>query len=204
MGVSEIIIGNICSFCAMITDSVSGTRRKNSEILGFQILGQFFYGVGSAILKGYSGTAQNVVAILRNIAAMKQISSKLAEWTLIWLGVVLGIAFNNRGFIGWLPIIANFQYSVSIFRFKDSERKLRMSFIVASIMFIFFSLAIMNYVGVISNSVAVVTTAVSLIRESRENAVKANDAVENSPADSGFFHIEANLKNDTNERAENP
>ena len=52
----------------------------------------------------------------------------------------------------------------------------------------------MNYVGVISNSVAVVTTAVSLIRESRENAVKANDAVENSPADSGFFHIEANLK----------
>ena len=183
MGVSDIIIGNICSFCAMITDSVSGTRRKNSEILGFQSLSQLFYGFGSAILKGYSGTAQNVVAILRNIAAMKEVSSKLVEWTLIWLGVILGIAFNNRGLIGWLPIVANFQYSVSIFRFKDSERKLRMSFIVASTMFIFFSIAIMNYVGVISNSVAAVTTTLSLIQESRENAAKAHEAPDNAAAD---------------------
>ena len=30
----EIMAGNICSLCAMVPDSVSGTRKKRTEILG--------------------------------------------------------------------------------------------------------------------------------------------------------------------------
>ena len=62
---NDIIIGNICSLCAMITDSISGTRRKHSEIMGIQIISQFFYAAGYTVLKGYSGVAQNIVAVLR-------------------------------------------------------------------------------------------------------------------------------------------
>jgi hypothetical protein len=40
---NEIIIGNICSLSAMVTDSLSGTRKKHSEILAVQIISQFFY-----------------------------------------------------------------------------------------------------------------------------------------------------------------
>ena len=100
MEANEIIVGNVCSLCAMVSDSVSGTRKKRSEILAIQMLSQVFYGVGTIILKGYSSTAQNVVALLRNLAAMKNVKSKAVEWTLILLGVVLGIVFNNRGLIG--------------------------------------------------------------------------------------------------------
>ena len=35
---NDILIGNVCSLCAMVTDSISGTRKKNSEMLGVQIL----------------------------------------------------------------------------------------------------------------------------------------------------------------------
>lgn len=38
-----IIIENILSFCAMISDSISGTRKKHSEIMAVQIVSQFFY-----------------------------------------------------------------------------------------------------------------------------------------------------------------
>ena len=100
MEVNEIIVGNVCSLCAMVSDSVSGTRKKHSEILAVQMLSQVFYGAGTIILKGYSSTVQNAVAILRNLTAMKNIRSKVVEWTLILLGVVLGIVFNNRGLIG--------------------------------------------------------------------------------------------------------
>ena len=161
----DIIVGNICSLCAMITDSVSGTRTKRSQILGIQIISQLFYGAGSIILKGYSSTAQNVVAIFRNIAAIKNIKSKVLEWILIGLGVVLGIIFNNRGLIGWLPIIANLEYSIAMFRFKDDERRLKLTFIVNMLMYSVFSFFIKNYVGVVSNIVVAAVTAIALIKE---------------------------------------
>lgn len=159
----------------MVSDSVSGTRKKRSEILAIQMLSQVFYGVGTIILKGYSSTAQNVVALLRNLAAMKNVKSKAVEWTLILLGVVLGIVFNNRGLIGWLPVVANLEYSVAFFRFKDRERSLKIAFILNMLMYVVFSLAIMNYVGVVANVVVAVTTAISLVRESREVPSEAKD-----------------------------
>ena len=165
----EIVLGNLCSFCAMITDSISDTRKKHSEILAVQTVSQVFYGMSTIFLKGYSATVQNAVAILRNLAAMKNIRSMATEWGLILLGVVLGIVFNNRGLVGWLPVIANFEYSVAIFRFRDKENWLKAAFIINTVMFIVFSLAIMNYVAAVGNTVVAATTAVSLAKEARSN-----------------------------------
>ena len=168
MDTREIIIGNICSIGAMITDSISGTRKKNSEILGIQILSQVFYGAGSIILRGYSGTTQNLVAIFRKLAGMKDIKNKLVEWILVAAGVVLGILFNNRGLLGWLPIIANLIYSVAIFMFRDNDRALKMAFVINMVMYCAFGLVIKNYVGAAANIVVAVTTAISLFKTRNE------------------------------------
>ena len=170
METNEIIVGNVCSLCAMITDSISGTRKKHSQILGVQMISQLFYGAGSIILKGYSSTAQNVVAILRNLAAIKNVKSKVVEWVLISLGVILGIVFNNRGLLGWLPIMANLEYSIAMFRFKDNEKSLKISFIVNMLMYSAFDFIILNIVGGASCIVVAVTTAISLLRRGKENA----------------------------------
>ena len=166
----------------MISDSVSGTRTKRTQILGIQILSQVFYGVGSIILKGYSGTVQNAVAILRNLAAMKNIKSKVLEWALVVLGVALGIVFNNRGLIGWLPIVANLEYSLAVFQFKTNEKLLKIAFIINMLMFVVFSLSIKNYVGTVGNLVVAVTTAIALYRESRKTAnIKENTGSDEGP-----------------------
>ena len=109
-----------------------------------------------------------MLSVLRNLAAMKNIKSKVIEWTLIGLGVVLGILFNNRGLIGWLPIVANLEYSLAMFRFKD-EKNIKIALIINMLMFSAFSFFIKNYVGIVSNTVVAVTTAVSLIRETRKS-----------------------------------
>ena len=179
MSANDVIVGNICSLCAMVSDSVSGTRKKNSEILGIQILSQFFYGIGTIILKGYSSTAQNAVAVLRNLAAIKKVKSKAIEWGLILLSVALGVIFNNRGLLGWLPILANLEYSVAVFRSKDNERLLKYALIANMLMYSVFSIMIRNYVGFIANIVVAVTTAVSLIRDAR--AKKNGKDVQNDP-----------------------
>lgn len=160
----------------MITDSISGTRKKHQQILAIQILSMVFYGAGSIILKGYSGAVQNAVGILRNLAAMKNIKSKVIEWILIALGVLLGIVFNNRGLLGWLPIIANLEYSIAVFHFSADPRGLKYAFIINMLMFTVFNVAIMNYVGAISSTVVAVTTAISLIKERK--SVKEKQAGE--------------------------
>ena len=165
----EIIIGNICSLCAMITDSISGTRTKPSQILGIQIVSQFFYALGSIVLKGYSAVAQNIVAVLRNFAAIKEVKSRALGWGLVLLGVVLGILFNNLGLVGWLPIVANFQYSVDVFELKGKEKALKISFILNMLMFAVFCYMIRNYVGVVGNLVVATTTAASLVKERDED-----------------------------------
>lgn len=165
----SIIIGNLFSLCAMISDSISGTRKKHREIMAVQIISQFFYGASSIVLKGYSSTAQNLVAVFRNLAAMKNIRSKTLEWSLILAGVVLGIVFNNRGLLGWLPIIANLEYSIAVFKLRDNEKLLKITFIINMIMYAVFSAVIMNYVGVLSCVVIAVTTAVSLVKAEKES-----------------------------------
>ena len=154
----------VFSLCAMISDSVSGTRKKHNEIMAVQIVSQFFYAASSIALKGYSSTAQNAVAVFRNLLAMKNVKSRTLEWTLILAGVVLGVLFNNRGLLGWLPIIANLEYSVAVFKLKDNEKALKLAFIVNMVMYAVFSAVIQNYVGVVSCTVIAVTTAVSLFR----------------------------------------
>ena len=165
----DIIVGNVCSLCAMVTDSISGTRKKRGQILGIRIISQFFYAAGSIVLKGYSSTAQNFVAILRNLAAIKNVKYKAIEWILISLGVGLGIVFNNRGLLGWLPIVANLIYSVAIFKFKN-EVALKIVFIINLLMYTAFSIVIQNYVGAVANTVVAIITAISLIKTKRDAA----------------------------------
>lgn len=164
---TEIIIGNACSLCACVTDSVSGAQKKRSRMLGIQIISQLFYAACTIVLKGYSSTVQNGVAILRNIVAIKNVKSKALEWGLVVLGVALGVIFNNRGLLGYLPIVANLEYSVAMFQFKHSEKGLKLAFIVNMLMYAVFSFFIMNYVGTAANLIVAATTAVSLIKRKK-------------------------------------
>ena len=164
----NLIIGNVCSLLAMVTDSISSTRKTAKGVLLVQSLSQLIYFIGTVVLKGYSGAVQNAVSILRNFVAIRDIRSKYVEWALVGLGVVLGLAFNNLGFMGLLPVIANFQYTIAVFRFQDNQRALKISFAIAVGMFAVFNIAIFNVVGVVSNSVVFVTTLAVLLKRDKK------------------------------------
>ena len=163
----EIVLGNVCSLLAMVTDSVSSTRKTAKGVLWVQNLSQLVYGVGSVLLKGYSSAVQNVVSLIRNFVAIRKVESKVVEWILVVLGVVLGIAFNNRGLVGYLPVVANLQYTLVVFRFKDNERVLKISFAICVGMFVIFNFAILNIVGGCCNLFVTITTVALLIKEGR-------------------------------------
>lgn len=160
-----IIIGNICTVLAMACNAVSSAGRTPKAVLWVQNASQFIYGISGIALRGYSATAQNVVSILRNMAAIRNIKSKALEWSLVVLGVVLGIACNNRGWVGLLPVIGNLQYTLAIFRFRTDERKIKIFFLFSLVAFVIFNYAICNYVGVAADSLVIVTTVVMLRKD---------------------------------------
>lgn len=106
----------------------------------------------------------NICSILRNLVAIREIKNPFAEWFLVFLGVVLGLCFNNRGWMGLLPVIAHFQYSVAIFKSKDNERILKTSFAIAVGLYAVFNIALYNVVGVCTNLTVMVTTLIALFK----------------------------------------
>ena len=168
----DLIIGNLCSLFATVADVISTSRKKVRDFLLFQCVGQFFYLLGTIVLKGYSAAVQNAVCILRNLAAVKNLKSKILEWGLVILALALGLAFNNLGWLGLLPVVANFQYSLAVFRFKDREVPLKISFLINVVMYLVFNFAIRNYVGSTANGFLIVTTILFLIKHQREKEVE--------------------------------
>ena len=163
----DIVVGNVCSLLAMGTDAISSTQKTAKRVLWMQTLSQVIYFIGTIVLKGYSGAVQNAVSIARNLVAIKKINSKVVEWVLVILGVGLGLYFNNLSWIGLLPVVANFQYTLCIFRFQDNERALKTSFMISVGLFAIFNVAIYNWVGATSNAAVCVTTAIALLRSKK-------------------------------------
>ena len=135
-----------------------------------QTLSQGVYGLSALVLGGYSAVVQNVVSIFRNVAAIRNIKSKFLEWLLVILGVVLGVAFNNRSWIGLLPVIGNLQYTLAIFRYRDNEEKIKIYFLISVVAYVIFNFAIRNYAGVAADSIVIVTTAIMLLKSKNKKA----------------------------------
>ena len=130
-----------------------------------QTLSQVIYCTGTIVLKGYSGAVQNVISILRNVVAIGEINRTVIRWVLIALGVILGIVFNNLGWMGLLPVIANFQYSLAVFKFRDNGKALKISLAISVGLFALFNVALLNVVGVFTNLFVMVTTLIVLFKK---------------------------------------
>ncbi|MBR5502078.1 MAG: YgjV family protein, partial [Oscillospiraceae bacterium] len=102
----SIIFGNVCSFLATITDSVSSTRKTVKGVLGMQCLSQVIFIVVSIAFQGYADLVQNIVGLVRNLFAMSKKQVKGIEWVFVALAVGLGLWFNNLGWLGLLPVLA--------------------------------------------------------------------------------------------------
>ena len=165
-----LLIGNLCSLLAMVTDGISSSRKTAKDMLLMQCVSQLLYGICTIVLKGYSGAVQNAVSILRNLIAIRGKESKAVEWGLAALAVILGFCFNNLGVLGWLPIVANLEYTLAVFRFKENERALKIAFLINTALYVVFNVVILNFVGAVSSVAVLIVTAMFLIKSRKRDA----------------------------------
>lgn len=85
---------------------------------------------------------------------------------------ILGMIFNNRGLIGLLPIIATVEYVVVSCKKNISVRSIKVSFLICSLLWIVYDIAIINISALIGHIGLSVVTIGNLLKDTKKTTVQ--------------------------------
>ena len=168
----SIILGNIISGIGMLTLFISTLLQDKSRIIGLQAINHALSVIGGILLKGYSGVVQDAIALIRNVVVLREKQTKFLKILFVGLGLVLGILFNNRGWIGLLPIIGATEYAIVIVNEKTTERTIKKAIIVSTILWGIYSIFIYNFVNVVANLVTMISGILYLVRNKNQKEIR--------------------------------
>lgn len=176
MNTKLIVIYNIIGFLGSGGLFLSTMIGKKENIMKTQTVATVFLLISDTLAKGYSGAMQDFIGIIRNVAVIKNVHKKWLNAVLIISGLVLGIACNNQGLVGWLPIFANFQFSCLVLMKKADEVIIKTSLCIANICWAVFNFKLMNYASMAVN-IAICTSAVifvvrELVKRKKQKEIK--------------------------------
>lgn len=165
MNTRLIVLYNILGFIGSGGIFLSTIVSKKDNIMKVQTAGTVMLLAADILAKGYSGAVQDFIGIIRNITVIKDIHKKWLNALFIISGLALGVAANNQGPAGFLPIFANFQFSCLVLWKKADEVIIKLSVCVANICWAIFNLYLMNYANAAVNFAICISAAVFVIRE---------------------------------------
>lgn len=172
---TNIILGNVFSGLSVVSDLYSISKKTAKGVLLVQTFTMLLYILSTLCFNAYSAVVQNVFGMIRNIFAIKKYNSKILQVALVVLPAIIGVMVNNQAFIGLLPVIANLEYSVGIFLFRDKVIPLKLALLANYAMFAVFNFAVQNYVGFVNSNILMIYDIIAIVK-----AVKSK----NNPSES--------------------
>ena len=159
----NILVGNGISFIAGIFLIVSYCVNDVKKAYKYQFLNAFVLAISSVFFFSWTGVTTLSIASARNAMVYKD--RLTFNWTIFFLiiSVVLGVVVNTMGFIGLLPVIAIVQITVCNYALK-SIKSIKISFIVNSLIYIVYFLAILDFTSATAETITVVIGSLSLLR----------------------------------------
>lgn len=141
---NDLIIGNIFSLIAAFCLAVSVVREDKKSLIGWQIVDTGCGVFANLFLQSYSAMTISVICVIRNVLAYYQRLGKIITIILMLVGVVIGLWANNRGYIGWLPVIASAEYTVCMY-LLGSAQGMRYALITNLLMWLVHDVYIQSY-----------------------------------------------------------
>ena len=163
---TSLIIGNIFAFISVIFALISATKKKKTDLIGWQVLNIFFCILSCIALYAYAALVTNALALVRNILAYKQkLTVKIAIWLSV-LCVVIGAYTNNLGIIGWFAIAASTSYTVLMFTTKNAQQ-MRYAMLLSSGLWLVHDFYVQSYPTVVSGTILIIWTTIQIIKYQR-------------------------------------
>ena len=146
----SLILGNIFSLLAVICMAISVVVKSKRKLIGWQVLDTSFFIASTFVLKSYSAVVTNSVSLIRNIFAYEGKLGKKLTCFFCSVVVIVGLYLNNRGAIGWLPVIASVQYTICLY-VTENEQQMRYALFFNLVFWIIHDFYIQSYPSAINN-----------------------------------------------------
>ena len=151
-------------------------KKDKKKIVFYQLLANILYAIQYISLGAYIASILNVVTVTRCFIYYKYEKDKkeiplfiLITYILI---IILVSIFTVDSYISILPSIINIIYIVSTWQ-KDTK-VLRLSFIVAAILWIYYNLTVGAYTAIIGNIFEIISVLYACIKLNRKNNIKTS------------------------------
>lgn len=158
-----MIIANLISFLAAICTCLSCWSRKDSTIYGFQVGQCFILAIASFFFGSYAGIATLLVCTLRNLFLAWGNRNKVLHVILAVVMFVVGVIFNNVGYVGWIIIFANVYYTIAA-ALVENEMFIKLVIISDLVMWMVYEVLITDIPSFIADGISVVVAIIAIIR----------------------------------------
>lgn len=169
----EILAGNLISAFASIFLVLSCwvSDRKRAYLLQAGESGCLC--LSSVFFRSWAGLSTVFLSTVRNLLTAYGKYTNRLMWIFTVLVVALGLAVNNRGLIGLLPIAATVQLTVCNYYLKEIL-PIKWSFFANTVMWGIYDFAILDIVSGITQVIACLVCLVSILRLLRNKDERAD------------------------------
>lgn len=161
-----LIIGNIFSLFSAICIAISVIKKSKKDLMYWQIGDTFFGIIANIALSAYAALVISVICFIRNILSYKDKLTINITYILLILSVVIGLYANNRGVIGWLPIIASASYTICVYVTKN-EQQMRWALVFNLMLWFVHNAYVQAYPSAIANIVLCFWTALNIFKNKK-------------------------------------
>ncbi|MCI1959714.1 MAG: YgjV family protein [Clostridia bacterium] len=167
-----LIIGNILSFIAALFTLASCWTKKRDNVFYFQFVECSVLAVASYFFGAYAGITTLAISAVRNLTVAREKYTFPVMIVFTALVVIAGVAANNRGFIGLIPVIATVQYTVCSYTIKGIKGT-KYSIAANVFMWFVYSFAIFDISTGVMGVINFICVIVSLIKMNNDEKALA-------------------------------
>ena len=164
---NTLILGNLISLGASVCLAASCCANSKKNAYRLQAAESAVLCGSYLVFNAWAGLVTQVLSVLRNLLVVRGRFS--VRWMVFFtvLVIVLGVAVNDRGPIGLLPVAATVQLTLCN-HFCQSLKQVKVSFLVNAFQWLTFSYCIGDYVNACTQAVVMTLCVVSLVRLGRK------------------------------------
>lgn len=171
----NVTIGNIIATIASIFMIYSGVLEEKKKILYVQTIQIILLVISNFVLGGIVGGIVNILCVIRNILSYNDKLGLKEKVILSILSVGISLYFNDKGFLGLLPMFSTTLY-IWLMNTKDVI-KFKWLIIFTNFTWFIYDILILSIVTVIFDFVCIVTNLGSIIdivrkRKTSEKEIK--------------------------------
>lgn len=158
---NRILLGNLISFLASLALTAGCLMKDPKKVYAMQVAENLILVASSVCFGSWSGISTLLVSTARNILLVKERFDKRMMYVFIVLVTGCGLAVNNKGLTGLLPVFATVILTVCNFYAREI-RAIKWSLLVNILLWAVYFFAIQDVISGITQVVIAVITLVSI------------------------------------------